>query len=65
MSETNGAAKIAAPARIPLEVGRRNRATGSTRQFRITAQRPDGKKGDFGKLGMSAGARAVTSVRLE
>lgn len=40
-------------------------ATGSTRQFRITAQRPDGKKGDFGKLGMSAGARAVTSVRLE
>ena len=40
-------------------------ATGSTRQFRITAQRPDGKKGDFGKLGLSAGARAVTSVRLE
>ena len=40
--------------------------TGSTRQFRITAQRPSGKKGpDFGKLGMSAGARAVTSVRLE
>jgi hypothetical protein len=40
-------------------------ATGSTKQFRITAQRPDGKKGDFGKLGMSAGSRAVTSVRLE
>jgi hypothetical protein len=39
--------------------------TGSTRQFRITAQRPAGKKGDFGKLGMSAGARAVTSVKLE
>ena len=39
--------------------------TGGTKQFRITAQRPDGKKGDFGKLGMSAGARAVTSVRLE
>jgi hypothetical protein len=40
-------------------------ATGSTKQFRITAHRPDGKKGDFGKLGMSAGARAVTSVRVE
>ena len=40
-------------------------ATGSTRQFRITAQRPDGKKGDLGKLAMSAGARAVTSVRVE
>ena len=39
--------------------------TGSTKQFRITAQRPDGKKGDFGKLSMSAGARVVTSVRLE
>ncbi len=40
--------------------------TGSTRQFRITATRPAGKKGpDFGKLGMSAGARAVTSVKLE
>jgi hypothetical protein len=40
-------------------------ATGSTKQFRITAQRPDGKKGDLGKLGMSAGPRAVTSVRVE
>ena len=40
-------------------------ATGSTRQFRITAQRPDGKKGEFGKLAMSSGPRAVTSVRLE
>ena len=40
-------------------------ATGNTKQFRITAQRPDGKKGDFGKLGMSAGPRAVTSVRVE
>jgi hypothetical protein len=40
-------------------------ATGNTKQFRITAQRPDGKKGDFGKLAMSSGARAVTSVRLE
>ena len=40
-------------------------ATGSTKQFRITAQRPDGKKGDFGRLAMSSGSRAVTSVRLE
>jgi hypothetical protein len=40
-------------------------ATGSTRQFRITAQRPDGRKGDFGKLSMRAGARVVSSVRVE
>lgn len=40
-------------------------ATGNTRQFRITAQRPDGRKGDFGKLALSSGPRAVTSVRLE
>lgn len=39
--------------------------TGSTRQFRITAQRPNGKKGDLGKLGMSSGPRAVTSVKVE
>jgi hypothetical protein len=40
-------------------------AIGSAKQFRITAQRPDGKSGKLGKLGISAGARAVTSVRLE
>ena len=40
-------------------------ATGSSRQFRITVQRPDGKSGPLGKLGMSAGARAVTSVQVE
>jgi hypothetical protein len=40
-------------------------AVGSAKQFRITAQRPDGKKGDFVKLGMSAGARIVTNVRVE
>ena len=39
--------------------------TGSTRQFRITAQRPNGKSGNLGKLGMSAGARTVASVRVE
>lgn len=40
-------------------------ATGNTKQFRITAQRPDGKKGDFVKLSMSAGARIVSNVRIE
>jgi hypothetical protein len=40
-------------------------AVGSAKQFRITAQRPDGKKGDFVKLSMSAGARVVTNVRVE
>jgi len=40
-------------------------ATGNTKQFRITAQRPDGKKGDFVKLSMSAGARIVSNVRVE
>jgi hypothetical protein len=40
-------------------------AIGSAKQFRITAQRPDGKKGDFVKLSMSAGARIVTNVKVE
>ena len=40
-------------------------AVGSAKQFRITAQRPDGKKGDFVKLSMSAGARVVTNVKVE
>jgi hypothetical protein len=38
---------------------------GNTRQFRITAQRPDGKKGNFGKLLISAGPKLVSSVRVE
>ncbi len=38
---------------------------GSTRQFRITVQRPNGKSGNLGKLAMSAGARVVSSVRVE
>ena len=38
---------------------------GSSRQFRITAQRPDGKSGKLGKLGMSTGSGVVTSVRVE
>jgi len=40
-------------------------AAGSTRMFRITVQRPDGKKGLLGKLGVSAGSLALTSVRRE
>jgi hypothetical protein len=40
-------------------------ATGSVRQFRITVQRPTGKSGSLGKLGINAGARIVSSVRLE
>jgi hypothetical protein len=40
-------------------------AVGSAKQFRITAQRPDGKKGDFVKLALSAGGRVVTNVRVE
>jgi len=38
---------------------------GSSKQFRITAQRPEGKSGKLGKLGLAAGAKLVTSVRLE
>ena len=40
-------------------------ATGSARQFRITAQRPAGRKGDFVKLSLSAGRNTVSSVKLE
>ncbi len=39
--------------------------TGSSRQFRITAQRPNGKSGNFGKLSVSTGAGELKSVRLE
>ena len=40
-------------------------AVGSSKQFRITATRPGGKKGNFGQLSMSAGANRVTNVRVE
>ena len=69
--ELHGAAELTRDAleclRVKIELGKdvAKQLTGSTKQFRITAQRPDGKKGDFGKLSMSAGARVVTSVRLE
>lgn len=39
--------------------------TGSKRQFRITAQRADGKTGPMGKMSLAAGARIITSVRVE
>jgi hypothetical protein len=38
---------------------------GSKRQFRITAQRPDGKTGPMGKMSLAAGGRVITSVRVE
>lgn len=38
--------------------------TGNTRQFRITVQRPENKP-QLGRLSMSAGARIVSSVRVE
>lgn len=39
--------------------------TGSTRQFRITVQRPDGKQGDLGKVGISAPSKKVANVWRE
>ena len=39
--------------------------TGSKRQFRITAQRAEGKSGQLGKMSLAAGARIITSVRVE
>lgn len=38
---------------------------GSSKQFRITAQRPEGRKGAFVKLSISVGARVVSNVRVE
>ena len=43
----------------------KKQAAGSTRMFRITVQRPDGKRGSIGKIGISAGALSLTSVRME
>lgn len=39
--------------------------SGNTRQFRITAQRPDGKSGNLGRTSMSAGSRIVSRVVVE
>jgi hypothetical protein len=43
----------------------KKQGAGTTRMFRITVQRPDGKKGPLGKIGVSAGALSLTSVRME
>jgi len=39
--------------------------TGNTRQFRVSVQRPDGKKGDLGQVSMGVVSKLVTSVRRE
>jgi hypothetical protein len=46
-----------------VEVARQ--LSGNTRQFRITAQRPDGKSGKLGRTAMSAGSRTVIRVLVE
>jgi hypothetical protein len=38
---------------------------GSKRQFRITAQRAEGKTGPMGKFTIAAGARIISNVRIE
>jgi hypothetical protein len=42
----------------------KKQATGSTRQFRITVQRPDGKKGNIGKISLSSPLN-ITSIRMD
>ncbi len=42
----------------------KKQAADSTRQFRITVQRPDGKKGNIGKISLSSTLQ-VTSIRME
>ena len=39
--------------------------TGNTRQFRVSVQRPDGKKGDLGQVSIGVVSKLVTSVRRE
>lgn len=39
--------------------------TGGKRQFRITAQRAEGKAGPMGKFTIAAGARLISNVRIE
>jgi hypothetical protein len=38
---------------------------GNTRQFRISVQRPDGRKGDLGKVSAGVVGKTVTGLRLE
>ena len=39
--------------------------TGGKRQFRVTAQRAEGKSGPMGKFTIAAGARVISNVRIE
>ena len=39
--------------------------TGGKRQFRVTAQRAEGKTGPMGKFTIAAGARIISNVRIE
>ena len=48
---------------LGAEVGKQ--LIGSTRQFRITVQRQEGKKGDLGKVGISVAGKTVSSVLRE
>jgi hypothetical protein len=43
----------------------KTQATGSAKMFRITVQRPDGKKGSIGKLSISSGALSLINIRME
>jgi len=43
----------------------KKQGAGTTRMFRITVQRPEGKKGPLGKISVSAGALSLTSVKME
>jgi hypothetical protein len=48
---------------LGAEVGKQ--LAGNTRQFRVTVQRPDGKKGDLGKVSISVTGKTVTNVWRE
>src|SRR5688572_15707830 len=48
---------------LAAEVGKQ--LAGNTRQFRVTVQRPAGKKGDLGKVSISAPARTVSGIWRE
>lgn len=41
------------------------RLAGNTRQFRITVQRPDGKKGDLGKVSVSSTTKKLSGLWRE
>ena len=51
------------PTAVGAEVA--EQLTSNTRQFRITARRPDGKKGDFGKVNVGVVSKVLGSIRLE